>query len=64
MSKAPSPDCDYFTNAFGGAVTGSEPSGGQRLPIAMLSSTPSPARDGVPVVGIRLLNSAKRWGRT
>jgi FAD/FMN-containing dehydrogenase len=28
MSKAPTPDCNYFTNAFGGAVTGSEPSGG------------------------------------
>jgi FAD/FMN-containing dehydrogenase len=28
MSKAPAPGCNYFTNAFGGAVTGSEPSGG------------------------------------
>ncbi|MET0701548.1 MAG: FAD-binding oxidoreductase [Mycobacterium sp.] len=28
MSKAPSPQCNYFTNAFGGAVTGSEPPGG------------------------------------
>jgi FAD/FMN-containing dehydrogenase len=28
MSKAPTPGCNYFTNAFGGAVTGSEPSGG------------------------------------
>ncbi len=28
MSKAPAPDCNYFTNAFGGAVTGSEPPGG------------------------------------
>lgn len=28
MSKAPTPDCSYFTNAFGGAVTDSEPSGG------------------------------------
>jgi FAD/FMN-containing dehydrogenase len=25
MSKAPSPDCNYFTNAFGGAVKDSEP---------------------------------------
>jgi FAD/FMN-containing dehydrogenase len=28
MSNAPTPHCNYFTNAFGGAVTGSEPSGG------------------------------------
>jgi len=28
MSKAPTPGCNYFTNAFGGAVTGSAPSGG------------------------------------
>ncbi|MDT5214029.1 MAG: hypothetical protein QOK18_2268 [Mycobacterium sp.] len=28
MSQAPSPDCNYFTNAFGGVVAGSEPSGG------------------------------------
>lgn len=28
MAKAPTPDCNYFTNAFGGAVRGSEPAGG------------------------------------
>src|SRR6185312_478605 len=28
MTKAPSPDSNYFTNAFGGTVKGSEPSGG------------------------------------
>jgi FAD/FMN-containing dehydrogenase len=28
MSKAPTPDCNYFTNAFGGVVSDSEPSGG------------------------------------
>ena len=28
MSKAPTSDCNYFTNAFGGAVKASEPSGG------------------------------------
>ncbi|MDI9916723.1 FAD-binding oxidoreductase [Rhodococcus sp. IEGM 1379] len=28
MSTAPSPDCNYFTNALGGAVIDSEPSGG------------------------------------
>ena len=28
MAKAPTADCNYFTNAFGGAVRGSEPSGG------------------------------------
>ncbi|BDX33745.1 putative FAD-linked oxidoreductase YgaK [Mycobacterium antarcticum] len=28
MAKAPTPECNYFTNAFGGAVAGSEPSGG------------------------------------
>lgn len=28
MSKAPTPQCNYFTNAFGGAVRDSEPSGG------------------------------------
>jgi FAD/FMN-containing dehydrogenase len=28
MAKAPTPDCNYFTNAFGGVVTDSEPSGG------------------------------------
>jgi FAD/FMN-containing dehydrogenase len=28
MAKAPTPQCNYFTNAFGGAVRGSEPSGG------------------------------------
>jgi FAD/FMN-containing dehydrogenase len=28
LSNAPTPGCNYFTNAFGGAVTGSEPPGG------------------------------------
>ena len=28
MSRAPTPDCNYFSNAFGGAVTSSEPPGG------------------------------------
>ena len=28
LSNAPSPQCNYFTNAFGGAVRGSEPPGG------------------------------------
>ncbi|WP_319456723.1 MULTISPECIES: FAD-binding oxidoreductase [unclassified Mycobacterium] len=28
MSKAPTPDCNYFTNALGGIVPGSEPFGG------------------------------------
>jgi FAD/FMN-containing dehydrogenase len=28
MAKAPTPGCNYFTNAFGGNVTSSEPSGG------------------------------------
>lgn len=28
MASAPTPDCNYFTNAFGGAVRRSEPSGG------------------------------------
>jgi FAD/FMN-containing dehydrogenase len=28
MSKAPTPDCNYFTNAFGGAVKDTEPAGG------------------------------------
>lgn len=28
MSKAPTPQCNYFTNAFGGAVRHCEPSGG------------------------------------
>ena len=28
MAKAPTAECNYFTNAFGGAVRGSEPSGG------------------------------------
>src|SRR5262249_11812185 len=28
MAKAPTSDCNFFTNAFGGAVKGSEPSGG------------------------------------
>jgi hypothetical protein len=28
LSNAPTPECNYFTNAFGGAVRDSEPSGG------------------------------------
>ena len=28
MTNAPTPECNYFTNAFGGAVKNSEPSGG------------------------------------
>lgn len=28
MSAAPTPECNYFTNALGGAVKGTEPSGG------------------------------------
>jgi hypothetical protein len=28
MTQAPTPVCNYFTNAFGGAVKNSEPSGG------------------------------------
>lgn len=28
MAKAPTPECNYFANAFGGAVRGTEPQGG------------------------------------
>lgn len=53
MAKAPTPDCNYFTNAFGGAVRGSEPSGGSAFAHrdALFYAEPGAAwgtRGGVP----------------
>ena len=78
MSKAPTPECNYFTNAFGGAVRDSEPSGGSAFahrnalfyaePGAGWGTRGGIARSGrsadCEVPGLDCRVQPKRWGPT
>jgi FAD/FMN-containing dehydrogenase len=66
MSKAPTPDCNYFTNAFGGAVKGSEPSGGSAFAHrnALYYAEPGAGwgtRSGIPAVDDPLTAQCQAW---
>lgn len=66
MAKAPTPDCNYFTNAFGGAVRGSEPSGGSAFAHrdALFYAEPGAAwgiRGGVPAAEDPLTAACLDW---
>src|ERR1700716_3401967 len=66
MSKAPTPDCNYFTNAFGGAVKASEPSGGSAFTHrdALFYAEPGAAwgaRDGTPATADPLTAKCQAW---
>lgn len=67
MAKAPAPQCNYFTNAFGGAVRRSEPAGGSAFAHrdALFYAEPGAgwgARDGgVPAEQDPLTETALSW---
>jgi FAD/FMN-containing dehydrogenase len=66
MSKAPTPDCNYFTNAFGGAVKASEPSGGSAFTHrnALFYAEPGAGwgtRGGVPATADPLTAKCQAW---
>jgi FAD/FMN-containing dehydrogenase len=66
MSRAPTPDCNYFTNAFGGAVTGSEPSGGSAFTHrnALFYAEPGAGwgtRGGIPATADPLTAKSQAW---
>jgi len=66
MSKAPTPDCNYFTNAFGGAVKASEPSGGSAFAHrdALFYAEPGAgwgSRGGIPAPADPLTGKCQAW---
>ena len=66
MSKAPTSDCNYFTNAFGGAVKGSEPSGGSAFAHrdALFYAEPGAGwgtRGGIPASADPLTAECQTW---
>jgi FAD/FMN-containing dehydrogenase len=66
MSKAPTPDCNYFTNAFGGAVKDSEPSGGSAFTHrnALFYAEPGAGwgtRGGIPATADPLTAKCQAW---
>lgn len=66
MAKAPTADCNYFTNAFGGAVRGSEPPGGSAFAHrgALFYAEPGAAwgtRGGVPATEDPLTGPCLDW---
>jgi FAD/FMN-containing dehydrogenase len=66
MSKAPSPDSNYFTNAFGGAVRGSEPAGGSAFAhrgslFYAESGAGWGTRGGLPAQGDPITAKAQAW---
>lgn len=66
MSKAPTPQCNYFTNALGGAVRDSEPAGGAAFAHreALFYAEPGAGwgiRGGVPAVVDPLTVTAQAW---
>jgi FAD/FMN-containing dehydrogenase len=66
MSKAPTPDCNYMTNAFGGAVKGSEPSGGSAFAHrnALFYAEPGAGwgtRGGIPATADPLTAKCQAW---
>ena len=66
MAKAPTSECNYFTNAFGGAVTTSEPSGGSAFAQrkALFYAEPGAAwgsRGGTPASADPLTPTSQAW---
>jgi hypothetical protein len=66
MSRAPTPECNYFTNAFGGAVTSSEPSGGSAFTHrnALFYAEPGAGwgtRGGIPATADPLTAKCQAW---
>jgi FAD/FMN-containing dehydrogenase len=66
MTKAPSPESNYFTNAFGGAVKGSEPSGGSAFAHrgALFYAEPGAGwgtRGGVPAQADPITAKSQAW---
>lgn len=66
MAKAPTAECNYFANAFGGAVRGSEPSGGSAFAHrdALFYAEPGAAwgvRGGVPASKDPLTATCLDW---
>ena len=66
MSKAPTPDSNYMTNAFGGAVKASEPSGGSAFAHrnALFYAEPGAGwgtRGGIPATADPLTAKCQAW---
>ncbi len=66
MTQAPTPECNYFTNAFGGAVKNSEPSGGSAFAHrdALYYAEPGAGwgiRGGVPASADPLTAKCEAW---
>jgi FAD/FMN-containing dehydrogenase len=66
MSNAPTPDCNYFTNAFGGAVKASEPLGGSAFAHrhALFYAEPGAGwgtRGGIPASADPLTATCEAW---
>jgi FAD/FMN-containing dehydrogenase len=66
MSKAPTPGCNYFTNAFGGAVKTSEPAGGSAFAHrnALFYAEPGAGwgtRGGMPATADPLTAKCQAW---
>lgn len=66
MATAPTAECNYFTNAFGGAVRDSEPAGGSAFAHrdALFYAEPGAAwgdRGGVPAAGDTLTQTCLDW---
>lgn len=66
MAKAPTPECNYFTNAFGGTVRGSEPRGGSAFAHreALFYAEPGAAwgtRGGIAAPGDPLTRTCLDW---
>ncbi len=66
MAQAPTPECNYFTNAFGGAVTSSEPSGGSAFAHrdALYYAEPGAGwgvRGGLPAAADPLTATCQAW---
>jgi FAD/FMN-containing dehydrogenase len=66
IAKAPTAECNYFTNAFGGAVRGSEPPGGSAFAHrdALFYAEPGAAwgaRGGIPATADPLTRTCLDW---
>ena len=66
VSKAPTPDCNYFTNAFGGAVKTSQPSGGSAFAHrnALFYAEPGAGwgtRGGIPATADPVTAKCQAW---
>jgi FAD/FMN-containing dehydrogenase len=66
MSTAPTPDCNYFTNAFGGALKATEPSGGSAFSHrnALFYAEPGAGwgtRGGIPATEDPLTSKCQTW---